>query len=93
MKIPKTNPNISKEPLFQEFRIGKLIKTINRIKRVMQDKHGTWYAILSIRKEKHFVRCDSKEQTLYQRATLEKKYYGPIIKEYLEKKDNGGNEK
>lgn len=38
----------------------------------MQDKHGTWYAILSIRKEKHFVRCDSKEQTLYQRATLEK---------------------
>lgn len=22
-----------------------------------------------------------------------KKYYGPIIKEYLEKKDNGGNEK
>ena len=63
------------------------------IKGVMQDKHGTWYAILSIRKEKHFVRCDSKEQALYQRAMLEKKYYDPIIKEYLEKKNNGGNEK
>lgn len=59
----------------------------------MQDKHGTWYAILSIRKEKHVIRCDSKEQALYRRAMLEKKYYDPIIKEYLEKKDNGGNEK
>ena len=65
------------------------------IKGVSQDRHGTWYASLSIGKVRHKVRCDSKEQALYQRAMLEKKYQDPIIKDYLEeiKKENGGNEK
>ena len=65
------------------------------IKGVLLDRHGTWYASLSIGKVQHKVRCDSKEQALYQRAMLEKKYQDPIIKDYLEeiKKENGGNEK
>ena len=54
------------------------------IKGVSQDMCGTWYATLSVGKVRHKVRCDSKEQTLYQRAMLEKKYQDPVIKEYLE---------
>ena len=65
------------------------------IKGVMHDRCGTWYACICVKKVHYRVKCDSKEQVLYQRAMLEKKYQDPIIKEYLEeiKKENGGNEK
>lgn len=65
------------------------------IKGVMQDRCGTWYACICVKKVHYRVKCDSKEQVLYQRAMLEKKYQDSIIKEYVEeiKKENGGNEK
>lgn len=65
------------------------------IKGVMQDRCGTWYACICVKNVHYRVECDSKEQVLYQRTMLEKKYYDSIIKEYLEeiKKENGENEK
>lgn len=63
------------------------------IKVVSQYTFGAWYASLSVGKVRHKVRCNFKEQGLYQRAMLEKKYQNPVIKEYLEeiKKEKSKN--